>query len=151
MTSLAEVTFSTSKIRALRQGISSFLALTKLVWILLSQWLNLTGQAYILSLKNGSNSIVINGAANEAYDPKMTELDPAWAEAITSCKFRLSKECYSKDTSASERSTWIRKCGSCQNCQTSWHTCYSWCWWQRWTSVWGVAPQYWYHLAKWGK
>ena len=52
------------------------------------------GQAYILSLKNGSNSIVINGAANEAYDPKMTELDPAWAEAITSCKLMLNNDCY---------------------------------------------------------
>jgi len=40
------------------------------------------GQAYILALKNGDNSIIINGAANAAYDPNMTELDPAWAEVV---------------------------------------------------------------------
>ena len=44
------------------------------------------GQAYILALKNGDNSIIINGAANAAYDPNMTELDPAWAEAIRTSK-----------------------------------------------------------------
>jgi len=37
-----------------------------------------SGQAYIMSLKNGNNAIVIVGGTNEAYDPKMTELDPHW-------------------------------------------------------------------------
>ena len=40
------------------------------------------GQAYILALKDGSNSIIINCAANAAYDPEMKELDPKWAEAV---------------------------------------------------------------------
>jgi hypothetical protein len=30
-------------------------------------------------LKDGNNSIIINGAANSAYDPEMKELDPSWA------------------------------------------------------------------------
>ncbi|CDW85938.1 pfkb family protein [Stylonychia lemnae] len=48
-----------------------------------------TGQAYILALKDGNNSIIINGAANAAYDPNMTELDPAWAEAVRTSKILL--------------------------------------------------------------
>jgi hypothetical protein len=43
---------------------------------------NLLGQAYIMSLKNGNNSIIIVGASNAAYDPNMTELYPEWEEAI---------------------------------------------------------------------
>lgn len=41
-----------------------------------------SGQAYIMSLKNGNNAIVIVGGSNQAYDPNMTELDPHWTEAI---------------------------------------------------------------------
>ncbi len=44
------------------------------------------GQAYILALKDGSNSIIINGAANAAYDPEMKELDESWAEVIRTSK-----------------------------------------------------------------
>lgn len=47
----------------------------------------LLGQAYILSLKDGNNSIIIVGGTNSAYDPKMTELDPTWVEAIRKSKF----------------------------------------------------------------
>jgi hypothetical protein len=35
-----------------------------------------------MSLKDGSNSIIIVGAANLHYHPNMTELDPSWQEAI---------------------------------------------------------------------
>jgi sugar/nucleoside kinase (ribokinase family) len=45
-----------------------------------------SGQAYILSLPNGNNAIVIVGGSNEEYDPAMTELDPKWAETISKCK-----------------------------------------------------------------
>ena len=38
-----------------------------------------SGQAYILSLANGNNAIIIVGGSNEEYDPNMTELDPSWA------------------------------------------------------------------------
>jgi len=41
-----------------------------------------TGEAYILSLRNGDNSIVIVGGSNTTYDPNMTELDPVWRDAI---------------------------------------------------------------------
>lgn len=44
--------------------------------------INPLGQAYIMSLKDGNNSIIIVGASNCAYDPKMTELSPDWQEAI---------------------------------------------------------------------
>lgn len=46
----------------------------------------IVGQAYILSLKNGNNSIIIVGGANAEYDQKMSELDPKWAEAIRRSK-----------------------------------------------------------------
>lgn len=46
-----------------------------------------SGQAYILSLKNGNNAIVIVGGTNEEYDPQMSELDPNWAETIRKSKF----------------------------------------------------------------
>ena len=45
-----------------------------------------SGQAYIMSLKNGNNAIVIVGGTNQAYDPNMTELDPKWTEAIQKCE-----------------------------------------------------------------
>jgi ribokinase len=48
-----------------------------------------TGQAYILSLKDGNNSIIIVGGTNSDYDPKMTELDPSWTEAIRKNKILL--------------------------------------------------------------
>lgn len=35
-----------------------------------------------MALKDGSNAIIINCAANAAYDPEMKELDPKWAEAV---------------------------------------------------------------------
>ena len=47
------------------------------------------GRAYILSLKDGNNSIIIIGGANSAYDSKMTELDPKWAESIRKGKKEL--------------------------------------------------------------
>lgn len=47
---------------------------------------NILGQAYILSLKDGNNSIIIVGASNAAYDPNMTELDPSWAKAVKNSK-----------------------------------------------------------------
>jgi len=37
-----------------------------------------TGRAYIMSLKNGDNSIIIVGGANAHYPDGMTELDPNW-------------------------------------------------------------------------
>ena len=40
------------------------------------------GQAYIISLKDGNNSIIIVGGTNAAYDPHMTELDKEWTETI---------------------------------------------------------------------
>jgi hypothetical protein len=46
--------------------------------------LNGLGQAYILSLKNGDNSIIIVGGSNAAYDPNMNELDEKWTQAIKS-------------------------------------------------------------------
>jgi len=48
-----------------------------------------SGQAYILSLKNGNNAIVIVGGSNEEYDQNMTELDPKWAETIRKSKILL--------------------------------------------------------------
>jgi hypothetical protein len=45
-----------------------------------------SGQAYIMSLPNGNNAIVIVGGSNEEYDPNMTELDPNWAQTIRKCK-----------------------------------------------------------------
>ena len=35
-----------------------------------------------MALKDGENSIIINGAANAAYDPNMKELDEEWAKVI---------------------------------------------------------------------
>lgn len=46
----------------------------------------LVGQAYILALKSGDNAIIINGGSNSAWDPNMTELDPAWAEEVRNSK-----------------------------------------------------------------
>lgn len=50
-----------------------------------------SGQAYILSLANGNNAIVIVGGSNEEYDPNMTELDPNWAATIRKCNSKLVK------------------------------------------------------------
>ena len=47
------------------------------------------GQAYIMSLKDGNNSIIIVGGANSAYDQKITELYPKWTEAIKKSKILL--------------------------------------------------------------
>ena len=41
-----------------------------------------TGQAYIMALKDGNNSIIIVGASNAEHDPKMTNLHSDWEEAI---------------------------------------------------------------------
>ena len=56
-----------------------------------------SGQAYIMSLANGNNAIVIVGGSNEEYDPNMTELDPNWAEAIRKCKNHNSSNACSQD------------------------------------------------------
>jgi hypothetical protein len=37
-----------------------------------------TGKAYIMSLKNGDNSIIIVGGANTAHRKDMKELDGEW-------------------------------------------------------------------------
>lgn len=42
-----------------------------------------------MALKDGSNAIIINCAANAAYDPEMKELDPKWAEAVRESKILL--------------------------------------------------------------
>lgn len=44
------------------------------------------GQAYIMSLKDGNNSIIIVGGSNVAYDPNMTELDEDWKKTVQECK-----------------------------------------------------------------
>ena len=49
-----------------------------------------SGQAYIMSLANGNNAIVIVGGSNEEYDPNMTELDPKWAQTIKKCKEKMN-------------------------------------------------------------
>ena len=41
-----------------------------------------SGAAYIMSLKNGDNSIIIVGGANAQYPNGLTELDPTWVKAI---------------------------------------------------------------------
>ncbi len=48
-----------------------------------------SGQAYILSLKNGNNAIIIVGGTNELYNPEMTELDPNWAATIRKSKLLI--------------------------------------------------------------
>jgi sugar/nucleoside kinase (ribokinase family) len=60
-----------------------------IVFLFFSKLFNNIGQAYIMSLKNGNNAIVIVGGTNQAYDPNMTELDPHWAEAIRKSKILL--------------------------------------------------------------
>lgn len=35
-----------------------------------------------MALKDGNNSIIIYGASNEAFDPKMTEIHADWQEAV---------------------------------------------------------------------
>jgi hypothetical protein len=42
-----------------------------------------------LALKDGENSIIINGAANTSYDPNMTQLDESWVEAIRTSKMLM--------------------------------------------------------------
>ena len=37
-----------------------------------------SGQAYILALADGNNSIIIVSASNAHYDPNIQNLDPAW-------------------------------------------------------------------------
>lgn len=47
----------------------------------------LLGQAYIMSLKNGDNSIIIVGGSNAAFDPNMKELDKDWEQTIKKSDF----------------------------------------------------------------
>lgn len=53
-----------------------------------------SGQAYILALKDGENSIIINGASNCEYDPNMTTLDETWVHAIRTSKKILIRYVY---------------------------------------------------------
>ena len=74
------------------------------------------GQAYILALKDGHNSIIINCAANAAYDPEMKELDPKWAEAVRESKYFFIKNClyqarsyFCKGRSQSMLTSWLQR------------------------------------------
>lgn len=42
-----------------------------------------------MSCKDGTNSIISNSAASIAFDPNMTELDPAWAKSVQEAKVVL--------------------------------------------------------------
>ena len=48
-----------------------------------------TGQAYILSLKDGDNSIFIYGGANTAHKETLTELEADWVQGIKGAKYLL--------------------------------------------------------------
>ena len=48
-----------------------------------------SGQAYIMSLKSGDNSIIIVGGANTHYKEGLTALDEDWVKAIKSSKVLL--------------------------------------------------------------
>ena len=48
-----------------------------------------TGQAYILSMPNGENSIIIHGGANTAWESDLESLDPQFVETIKASKILL--------------------------------------------------------------
>mmetsp|Transcript_3375 Transcript_3375/g.2826 ORF Transcript_3375/g.2826 Transcript_3375/m.2826 type:complete len:272 (+) Transcript_3375:28-843(+) len=48
-----------------------------------------SGQAYIFSMPNGENSIIIHGGANTAWEENLSELDDKFSEAIKDSKILL--------------------------------------------------------------